>query len=210
MDDVSEKTIRLDDVSQIASEDPFWAVRGKAIQSYATLEQSLCGVFAFVAGVDKSIAGTIFFNIASAHSLARILERLVQKRYKDNYRLFWTSIVKGFRRISEERNQIVHWMAASTVSGLDSDGRPVVSMSLISPNFWDQISDQPAVTTETLVNFISKCDVYGRACNLFLLHIMGTALRDDMFNCPLIYPLQDGHPLSRSYGASRSTLTSEE
>jgi hypothetical protein len=210
---MTENTIKLDDVSKIVSFAPFWAIRRKAIQSYAALEQSLCGVFAFIADLDRSTAGTIFFNIIGGHSLVRILERLVQSKYEDEYKLFWKSTLKGFRGISEERNQIVHWTAASTVSGIDSNGLPIVSLNLVPPNFWDRLSDRPPITIHTLDEFIRKCDIYERACNIFLLHVMGkigSSPWDDIFHQPLVYPPLDTHPLSRNYKAlSNSPLVPE-
>ena len=71
--------IDLDEVSQIASADPVWAVRGQAIQAYAGLEQSLCNLFAQVADLRRDIAATIFFKITNQQARNSITERLIQK-----------------------------------------------------------------------------------------------------------------------------------
>jgi hypothetical protein len=39
-----DKKTNLGDAIKLAENDPIWALRGKAIQSYAILEQALCGV----------------------------------------------------------------------------------------------------------------------------------------------------------------------
>jgi hypothetical protein len=64
--------ISLDDAQQLAARDEFWAIRGKAIQSYANLEQSLARLFSALAGTTQKIGGTIFFRISSADTRAEL------------------------------------------------------------------------------------------------------------------------------------------
>ncbi|HEY6336490.1 MAG TPA: hypothetical protein VI113_11465, partial [Alphaproteobacteria bacterium] len=60
-----DRNIPLEQVQKLAATDPLWANRGKAIQAYASLEQSLCTVFADAGGMKSEVAGIIFFRLTN-------------------------------------------------------------------------------------------------------------------------------------------------
>src|SRR5208282_4649667 len=95
--------VNLDDANRAAAQNPFWAIRGHAIQAYASLEQSLCLAFAQLSGIDEKIAGTIFFAIPGPQ-IRKVLEKLVTYRYGNNYDVFWRSFLKALSQITETRN----------------------------------------------------------------------------------------------------------
>jgi hypothetical protein len=106
------------------------------------------------------------------------------------------------RPIDIKRNEIVHWNAANNTGDIDAAGRPIVTVSLVPPNFWDMDENSPQLTLEDLKDFISKCDVFSRLCSMFFL-ATGDKMRPDqakpwldIFQQPLDYPLPAGHPLS--------------
>jgi hypothetical protein len=191
------------EVFQIASTDPIWAFRGHAIQAYANLEQSLCGLFARIADLRRDVAATIFFKITNTQARNSIIERLIRKRYGATYRLFWNSFLKELRPIDIKRNEVVHWNAVNSIGEVDATGRPLVRVSLVPPNYWDIDENSPEVTAQDLMDFISKCMIFVRLCNMFLLATgdkMGDRAKPwlDVFQQPLVYPLPADHPLSRS------------
>jgi hypothetical protein len=53
--------IPLDAAIAMADAAPFWALRGKAIEAYAQLEQALCSLFGVCIDSKPEIASTIFF-----------------------------------------------------------------------------------------------------------------------------------------------------
>jgi hypothetical protein len=101
--------ISLDEAQEQAATDEFWAIRGKAIQSYAGLEQSLARLFSALAGTSQEIGGTIFFRIASADARRNLIGKLFQIKFRQQYNLFRNSLIKQLKPIDDERNQIVHW-----------------------------------------------------------------------------------------------------
>jgi hypothetical protein len=113
--------IKLEDAMKLASADEFWAIRGKAIQSYASLEQSMALLFSVVAGTDRETANIIFFKITSADSRNKIIEKLFRKKCKDDYNLFRNSLLKHLRPIDIERNEVVHCNVVNHV-GADDEG----------------------------------------------------------------------------------------
>jgi hypothetical protein len=75
----ADKNIPLDDALKLAEQHPIWANRGKAIQSYAILEQALSGALAELGGMTRTTAVTIFYKITNTGSRSGILEKLLQK-----------------------------------------------------------------------------------------------------------------------------------
>jgi hypothetical protein len=95
-----DKNIPLDDALKLGEQDPIWVNRGKAIQSYAMLEQSLCLLLAGLAAVDLETAGTIFYKITNTGSRSGILERLLQKNTGQSSTLFGMPISKSYDRLT--------------------------------------------------------------------------------------------------------------
>ena len=59
MPDEQTPTPHLEKLFREVAEDEFWAIRGKTINGYADLEQSLCQLFAFLGGIEPVVAGII-------------------------------------------------------------------------------------------------------------------------------------------------------
>ena len=86
-------TIDLGEVVHRAAYDEMWPLRGQAIQAYASLEQSLFGLFALLTGMDRPIAGIVFFKITNAQARNSIIEKLFQKWYGNEFSLFRNSLM---------------------------------------------------------------------------------------------------------------------
>jgi hypothetical protein len=174
------------------------AVRGAAIQSYARLEQSLCGMFAYLAGVTDQIAGIIFFKMVNARSRIAVLERLKRLKHGDEFNLYFNSIMAEAGRLDGLRNQLIHWhtvhSVAATKAGNDWD------VFLSPPNFWDFGINSPTMTLDNIREFDDRCDVFSRGLNMlkrYWLNQESAASWRDRFEQPLVYPLPEGHPLIR-------------
>jgi len=61
MSDAGLPPLDFGEALQCGGDAEFWAIRGHAIQAYASLEQALCMLFATLAGVYPDVAGIIFF-----------------------------------------------------------------------------------------------------------------------------------------------------
>ena len=174
------------------------ALRGVAIQSYARLEQSLCGIFGHLAGVTDQIAGIIFFKMVNARSRIAVMERLKRLKHGDAHNLFFNSIMSEAGRLDGVRNHVVHWHTIQTVNATDEGGTWTVFLS--PPNFWDFDDNSPTMTFDDLREFDARCDLYSRALNLlrgYWLHPKRETTWRDIFEQPLRYPLPEGHPLTR-------------
>ena len=133
MTDSTTPNIALEEVSRVLDQDPFWAVRAKAIQCYASLEQSLCRLLASLGNMEPEVAGIIFFKISSADSRNKIIEKLFKRRHNGQYNLFINSLITQLRPVDIKRNEIVHWNTAQNISGP-------------SPSDWS-LSFSPAIIT---------------------------------------------------------------
>lgn len=195
--------IDLADAFRIAAEDGFWAVRGKAVQSYASLEQSLCQLFALLAGTTDEVASIIFFKIP-AGARNRILEKLFHRKFPNDFALFRNSLIKLLQPLDNERNEIVHWNVITNVIG-DDQGRATVSVSLRPPGFVHNVTNAPEKDTFSLLKFMEKCGFFARLLNMFRF-VMTTDSdhfsQEDksqwlaIFAQPIVYPPPAGHPLS--------------
>ena len=185
-----------------ATWDSFHAARGRAIQAYASLEQSLCSLLAKFGGINESVASVIFFKITSSRARDSILEKLLKKQHGATYSVFWNSVTKRVDRISQDRNQIVHWNAAVVVTdnGLE--------MQLIPPNHWEFRLDSPVLRVDDLADFITECSFLGQLCNKFRMFLgpeLAACLNSeqlqtwtDIFQQPLVYPPPSTHPLCQT------------
>jgi hypothetical protein len=193
--------LSLDEATMLAAADQFWAIRGKAIQSYASLEQAMAQLFSLVSGTDGKTANIIFFRINSADSRNKIVEKLFQNKFGTRYNLFRNSLFKQLGPIDRERNEVVHWNVVNFVDG-DPDGNTRSTLSLLPPANWVPGHNAPKKTAEDLVAFSRKCDFYTRLVNCFFAIEGNTGLPQDMkqrwavmFEGPIVYPPPAGHLL---------------
>jgi len=197
----TQSPIPIEEVSRVLDQDPFWAIRAKAIEAYASLEQSLCRLLASSGDMEPEVAGIIFFKISSTDSRNKIIEKLFKRRHKGEYNLFINSLFAQLRPINSRRNEIVHWNTAQTISGSSQSDW---SLALMPPNFWMRDSSSPLISTEDLIVFANKCSFYSRLINMVSLvldphHRESVAsIRDewlDVLGEPITYPPPVTHPL---------------
>lgn len=184
----------------------FASLRGFAMTYYATLEQSLCGLFAALSDTTPNTAATIFFKITNTRSRMTILDKLFKAKVR-GYRAFWNSVSKEVGQLDQKRNEIVHWAVSVDIS----DGRPGLEgrrFVLIPPNFWSDASESPELDDEALMVFMDRCDVFARALNMFVLACLTQpsepvlqSWRDTCLE-PLKHPIPADHPLARTDRAS--------
>lgn len=204
---MARKPIELDEAQRRASQDPIWTWRGHAIGAYAALEACLCNLLTFVGDMKQDVAGVIFYKITNADARNAILERLIRKKFGNTYNLFWNSYFRELKKIDKARNEIVHWAAMNQINNIMEDTFEI-EVTLRPGNFWDGVNEPgaPRLTSNDLIEFIQKCDVYSRACNGFSISMrddVPAALRD-IYLQPLTYPLPAGHPLARTNVAPQS------
>lgn len=197
--------IAIDDVVKHLQSDQFWAIRAKAIQSYAMLEQSLCFLFSHVGDMDRQVAGIIFFKIASADARVKIIEKLFRRKFGEEFRPFINCLVAQLRPIDIKRNQIVHWNASNIIGGPDPRDWSLV---LIPPNYFQTDTNFPRVETLDLLGFTQECGFYSRIINMFCASThpehganMGVEAErwKSVFNKPIAYPPQGDHPFAGQY-----------
>jgi hypothetical protein len=187
----------------------FCAARGWAVQAYASFEQSLCGVFANVSGMPRLSAGIVFFKIASAHTLHKILLKLIEKKHGKSYSVFWRSLLGKIASIGDKRNSIVHWNMVTEVGGSEN------VFSLRPPDIynWTGTADE-RITTADMTAFATQCDFLAGLCSMFDLFTDAQMPRPltpearqawpDVFVKPVVYPLPSDHPLYTAFPATAS------
>jgi hypothetical protein len=121
--------IELAEAIKLSAADEFWAIRAKAIQAYANLEQSLSSLFSLLGGIQPEIGAIIFFKIASSDARNKIIEALWRKKF-GAYNLFRNSFFDQLRPIDQERNAIVHWNA---VCRTGHDGTRTTAEVVLTP-----------------------------------------------------------------------------
>lgn len=201
MTDATQQPISIEEVGRHLDQDQFWSLRAHAIQHYASLEQSLCGLFASLGGMPLPVAGIIFFKISSADSRRKIIHKLYKYKHQQTYNLFMNSLIDQLRPIDQRRNEIVHWNTAQTISGPSPSDW---SISLIAPNSYVLNENSDAITAADFVAFTHKCSFYSRLINMFnmFMHPPQAGLQDilrgtwqQIFAQPIAYPPPVGHPL---------------
>ncbi|MGA2232306.1 MAG: hypothetical protein ABSH22_15520 [Tepidisphaeraceae bacterium] len=181
--------------------DPFWAIRGHAIQAYANVEQALCSLFAVFAEIEIKTAAVVFFRITNPRVVGEILDGLLTNQYGDGYSVFWNSLDKMIRDLVTTRNKVVHWNVSMFVN---SDG--YAGVALIPPDFYNVAAGGlPTLNASQLTDFIEKCGFVSRLCNMFHLFLLPQVLstwpRDEVqtwrgiFQQRVVYPPPNNHPL---------------
>lgn len=194
------ENVDLNYVRLLVENDPLWAERGKAIQSYALLEQALSMLFANLSDTTEVVAATIFYRITSYGARTAIIEKLLHQKHQSKYNLFWNSYKKHLKPVDTKRNEIVHWVCA-VIAKLNDDGIITCGLILIPSNVHSFFPEMTFLSMSDLVEFSSKCDVFSRLCNIFR-----RVIQDDkeqlsfdawlhIFQQPLTYPLPRDHLL---------------
>ncbi|MBR1151879.1 hypothetical protein [Bradyrhizobium sp. JYMT SZCCT0428] len=199
--------IDLSKVIGLAENHEFWAVRGKAIQSYANLEQGLAGLLSHLAGASREAAATILFRISSSDSRGKILEKLFRQKYSTEFNLFRNSFFDQLRPLDIARNEIVHWNAACE-AGCDEHGNETAVVLLIPPaaTAGTFAKNTPKKYVSDIRLFSDKCSFYTGLIGMFPLmmepnpHIPEDVRRTwlEVFELPVAYPPPTGHPLFRT------------
>lgn len=192
---MTESPVFIGNFEAIAPDDPIWAARGKAIQAYALLEQSLMRAFVALTGMEPYVAGVVFFKNTSSQARTAIFEKLIRHRYGAKYNLFWNSLIKHLGQIDKKRNAIVHWNAVTRIRFLTGE----YDIRLVPPNFWAVTEDVEFIDCAGLNEFSTKCAVFANICNHFFLNDAGYATVEpnpwpDIFRSPIVYPLPEDHP----------------
>lgn len=179
----------------------FHLARATALDAYATLESAMMTLYAHLMGVKNDIAGVTFFRLNNARQRNAILGRLIKKRHKDKYNLFWNSVEKHLNMLDATRNQVVHWTVADHTSA--NEKGQTRWMSLVPPNFWDRDENTPEMRLADVHDFIVKAQFFTRALQALLWTMDGKKkIRQswrDICLQPLAYPPPNTHPLFQSW-----------
>jgi hypothetical protein len=194
--------IELEEAIKIAAADEFWAVRAKAIQAYANLEQAMATLFSALAGIKRETRAIIFFKIASSDARNKIVEALFKKFFDDRFDLFRNSLFNQLKPLDRERNEVVHWNA---VCRAGHDGTETTAVVALAPANIYGIKDPTLKTVDDLRTFDAKAQFYARLINMFALmtcEITPAPIPEanrkpwlDIFAQPIAYPPSSDHPL---------------
>jgi hypothetical protein len=198
-----DRNIPLEEAIKLAEQDPIWASRGKAIQSYAMLEQSLSLLLADLGNMSPDAASIIFYRISNTDSRSKILEKLLRKKHGNQFNLFWNAYFTELRQINIKRNEIVHWLCAMNVK-INTQNMMIIGITLIHPSSLGNKEPPNQITSNHLLDFAAKCDVFARLCAMFCGVTSGRFAGDaakpwlDIFQQRLVYPLPADHPLNQT------------
>ncbi len=146
--------------------DPLWAARGHAINSYASIEQSLCFLLSIVGKMEPEVAHIIFFRINNSRARLEMIETLLARIYEGKYEKFWTSFKKLIAPLDQKRNNIVHWFVVSNIGDHAS-----VQLTLRPAGFHYDFSNKKEINLQELHQFIRMCDFASRLCNCFCIYL---------------------------------------
>jgi hypothetical protein len=193
--------MNLDEILAQGANDPFWAMRGRAIETFAELEQSLCSLFATLTGMEIDIASFVFFKLGNFQLVRVILSSLLTKRHGDAYKRFWKSVDNRLDSLNGMRNKIVHW---NIVHCIDDNG--LKELRLHDPNIWDHEAQHTMLSLLQIEDFAKRCFFFGRLCNMFKVFIdplLSGELDEetkrtwhDICQQEVTYPPPSSHPLS--------------
>lgn len=179
--------------SEIVKE--FHLARGIAIDAYASYEISMVMLYSALLGAEPAYAALTFFRINNAPARIVIIEKMLIKRYDSTYKRFWDSLDGQLRRLDEERNHIVHWVALHKVDGTGTK-EVVLRASIFEPK-----GSLTEITVQHLDDFSKKCAFYGALLGGFLGQLTHPEWTPsswrDIFQHKVVYPPPDSHPLSR-------------
>ena len=198
-----DRNLPLDDALNLAHQDPIWANRGKAIQSYAMLEQALSRLMGELGSISLQTAVAIFYRITNTGLRTKTLEKLLRNKHGTQFNSFWNPYFKELRQIDTKRAEIAHWLSIM-YAALSDTNVMMIGVSLIPPSY---TGGEPTerITSSDLIEFSIKCDVFMRLCNMFCAATEAASdMPDeiktpwlDIFRRPLVYPLPKDHLLFR-------------
>jgi len=180
--------------------DDFMARRSGALISYSNLEQSLCACMAYFGDMSDEAAGIIFYRITNARTMMDVLDKLKKLRIGRRYAVYWHSITKALKLLSETRNQIVHWTSATVLKKEESVGFRVV---LRPPNYWSWDEGTPELSSKELEDFSDRCHFLKESVDQLILGAAGVLKGDerdawlDICQRALAYPNQPEPPQSQ-------------
>ena len=199
----ADRNIIIQDVLDWLENDPMWAARGKAVQGYALLESSLARAMETLGGMPHDTATTIFYKITNTQARNAILEKLLHKKYGNEFNPFWNPFLLALRPVDTRRNEIVHWVAACN-AGIDAENVIHGGLTLVPGGSVNDLGSAPTLLTSDLVEFEKKCEDFSRLVTMFAVTSpslppgMDAAHRNawlDIFRQPFVYPLPADHLL---------------
>ena len=198
---MTDSPIMVGDGPEAVMKRDFRLARSEAIQAYAYLEQSLCGLFAHLAGVTDQIAGVIFFKMTNARSRIATLERLKRIKHGSARGLYFNSITAALGPLDTERNHLVHWHERFQWKRNSVTGDQSIASFLDPPNYWDQTDNTPRMGLQEIQVFIERCNAIGGSAFSLTYDWQGPPLDPpwpDIFEQPVSYPLPEGHPIGQT------------
>lgn len=171
----------------------FLVARGRAIQAYSVIEQSLVALFANLMGVETAIAGIPFFRINNARARNGILERLLKKRHGPKYNIFFSSLDKQIRILDAHRNAIVHWSEAEVLGSTNPNH------VLVPPNYWDHDENMKPFTLEAIHEFTKESEFIARLVHVFTRSLAGKIPAGDSLQQIFLRPIDDPLPSDHLY-----------
>jgi hypothetical protein len=194
--------IDLETVQDKISNNRLWAVRGKAVQAYANLEQALCILMGSLSDVHPKVSGIIFFKIVSTGARTSILEKLLHNKFDTKYNLFWNSFVKLLKQVDGIRNEIVHWNAVVT-----ADIKGSVELTLMPPNIFGSNPNTPSHNVDGILEFINKCNYLTRLGSMFNMILFppkdwseeDQKIWRDLYQQPIEYPPSNNIPCFNNF-----------
>jgi hypothetical protein len=209
-----DNIVHMDIVLTWVENDPIWAARGKAIQGYAQIENALSSLWALLTGMSVEDSALIFYKNASAGSRSATTEKLLHKKFGNQYNLFWNAFFLTLRTIDNRRNEIAHWLSAVNM-GIGNDRIVRAGVMLVPPaSFFPQAAVGPSVTTQDMQEFQERCEECARLITMcqqatkpnpeFPAALLQTWL--ETFRQPFVYPLPAQHPLNQQIPAPDNQL----
>lgn len=194
--------------------------RGEAIEQYADLENVLCLLFGYLLGVKPNLASIVFFRITNARARNSIIEKLMTEVIKKNdYRIYWNSLIKMTGELDGTRNAIVHWQTNWEMR-FDEKGLVKKNVFGLAPR---RLGGRPAPSEEWLDErrlkaFVAKVYFVSTSITTFLT--IFNAGRDhrvnereawlQIFPHKAVYPPPETHPIFQRPGAREVLLPASE
>ena len=183
---------------EIKTKDPYEAMmlaRSHAIDNYAMVEQMLCRLFERLSGTEPGVAAEIFFKISNARVRLDIMHNLIKRKKPAEFRLFWNSLKKFAIKLSNERNQIVHWVQnADWGIILSKEEKDFPDDSRLSgANIYWQNKNSPTKSVEDVLDFADRCRYASTRIGMFVSVMDGDLNHEpkallESFLAPLEYP----------------------